>query len=321
MVIMTKIYIDPGHGGNDPGATANGLKEKDLTLDIAKRTQKYLNNNYGGHSIKMSRTTDKTVSLSQRTNEAISWGADYFLSIHINAGGGTGFETYTYDGKLYERTLKIQSIIHQEIMKQIDVTDRGAKRANLHVVREANASAILTENLFIDTKADADKLKDSKFLDKVAKGHAIGLAKAFNLKGGSTSSGNTSTVQPNKPQTKPSTSSKSNEYNVTVDGKWGPATTKELQRYLGTTVDGVISGQSRKGQAPAIYGKVTYGTSGSNVIRELQRKVGTKADGSLGPATVRALQRHLGTTVDGVISRPVSSVVKAMQRAINNKTL
>ena len=316
---MTKLYIDAGHGGNDPGATANGLKEKDLTLDIAKRTRKYLNDNYSGHSIKMSRTTDKTVSLSQRTNEANSWGADYFLSIHINAGGGTGFETYTYNGKLYERTLKIQGVIHQEIMKQIDVTDRGAKRANLHVVREANASAILTETLFIDTKADADKLKDSKFLDKVAKGHAIGLAKAFNLKGGTSSS--TSTSKPSKTQTKPSKTSKPKTNKLAVDGKWGPATTRELQRYLGTTVDGVISGQSRKGQAPAIYGKVTYGTSGSNVIRALQRKIGTKADGSLGPATVRALQRHLGTTVDGVISRPVSSVVKAMQRAINNKTL
>src|SRR5690625_7648935 len=84
---MTKIYIDAGHGGNDPGASGNGLKEKDLTLTIAKKVQAILKD-YA--TVRMSRTTDKTLSLTQRTNDANSWGADYFLSIHINAGGGTG---------------------------------------------------------------------------------------------------------------------------------------------------------------------------------------------------------------------------------------
>ncbi|MDN6409502.1 MAG: peptidoglycan-binding protein, partial [Tetragenococcus halophilus] len=62
-----------------------------------------------------------------------------------------------------------------------------------------------------------------------------------------------------------------------------------------------------------------WGTSGSNVIRALQAKLGLPQDGNLGPATVRALQAHLGTTQDGQIS-PRSNAVKAMQHALNNGT-
>src|SRR5690625_6594452 len=63
---MTKIYIDAGHGGNDPGASGNGLREKDLTLTIAKKVQALLKD-YA--TVRMSRTTDKTLSLTQRTKD------------------------------------------------------------------------------------------------------------------------------------------------------------------------------------------------------------------------------------------------------------
>src|SRR5699024_8975317 len=76
-----KIFIDPGHGGSDGGAAANGLKEKDVTLKIAKKIRSRLGN-YEGVSTKMSRTTDKYISLTGRTNMANSWNADFFLSIH-----------------------------------------------------------------------------------------------------------------------------------------------------------------------------------------------------------------------------------------------
>lgn len=83
---MVKIFIDPGHGGSDPGATGNGLQEKTLTLQIALALRTILINEYEGVSLLLSRTSDQYVSLSDRTNAANSWGADFFLSIHINAG-------------------------------------------------------------------------------------------------------------------------------------------------------------------------------------------------------------------------------------------
>src|SRR5690625_4864189 len=197
---MVKIYIDAGHGGNDPGAVGNGLREKDLTLDIAKRIRKYLNDNFTGHTIRMSRTTDKTMSLKQRTDDANRWGADFLLSVHINAGGGTGYEDFIYNGlSNSSSTAKLRDTIHAEIVKEQKAwRNRGKKKANFHVLRESRMPAMLSENGFIDTKADADRLKSSAFLNKIAKGHAIGLAKALKLK-------RKSKPKPSKPTTSKNT--------------------------------------------------------------------------------------------------------------------
>lgn len=179
---MVKLYLDVGHGGSDPGAVGNGLKEKDLTLQISKKINDLLKN-YEGITVKMSRSTDKTLSLKQRTDEANKWGADILLSIHINAGGGTGFESFIYNGNVSSNTVKYRDTIHNEIMKQLKgVRDRGKKRANFHMLRESKMSAILTENMFIDTKKDADQLKKQSFINKIAQGHVNGIVKLFNLK-------------------------------------------------------------------------------------------------------------------------------------------
>lgn len=179
---MVKLYLDFGHGGNDPGAVGNGLKEKDLTLKIGKKINSLLKE-YEGITVKMSRSTDKTLSLKQRTDEANKWGADLFLSVHINAGGGTGFESFIYNGTVSSNTVKYRGIIHDEIMKLLkNVRDRGKKKKNLHVLRESKMSALLTENMFIDTKSDSNKLKKQSFINDVAKGHVNGIVKLFNLK-------------------------------------------------------------------------------------------------------------------------------------------
>lgn len=110
--------------------------------------------------------------------------------------------------------------------------------------------------------------------------------------------------------------------NLVVDGYWGKQTTRALQRRFKTPVDGEIWGQYKGNQAArAITGGVKYGPPyGSPVIKALQRHVGAKADGVLGPQTVRALQRHLKTPIDGEIWKP-STMVKEMQRRLNAGTL
>src|SRR5699024_10019281 len=160
----------------------NGLKEKNVTLSIALKTRDMLNRDYEGHNIRMSRTTDKTVSLAQRTNDANSWGADYFVSIHINDGGRTGYEDYIYNGSVSSNTVTYRDKLHMEVMKQVDFRNRGKKRNNFHVLRESNMPAVLTENGFIDTVADANKLKSDAYVNRIALGHANGIAKALGLK-------------------------------------------------------------------------------------------------------------------------------------------
>ena len=75
-MIMVKIFIDPGHGGTDPGAVGNGLQEKNLTLQIATRVKNILLAEYNNVSVLMSRTGDTSLSLQERTNQANAWGAD-----------------------------------------------------------------------------------------------------------------------------------------------------------------------------------------------------------------------------------------------------
>ncbi|WP_027410377.1 N-acetylmuramoyl-L-alanine amidase [Anoxybacteroides tepidamans] len=179
---MVKIVLDAGHGGTDSGAVGNGLLEKNLTLNIVKKIGDMLKD-YEGVEVIYTRTDDRFIELSERATIANRAKADFFLSVHINAGGGTGFESYIYNGKVSSAAIAYQNVIHQEIMKSIgNVNDRGKKRANYAVLRETNMPAILTENLFIDSAGDAAKLKSEQFLLQVAHGHVEGIAKAFGLK-------------------------------------------------------------------------------------------------------------------------------------------
>ncbi|WP_462409334.1 N-acetylmuramoyl-L-alanine amidase [Neobacillus sp. Marseille-QA0830] len=178
---MVKIKLDPGHGGNDPGGVGNGLQEKDLTLTIAKKMGALLGE-YEGVEVSYTRSDDRFISLSERAEMANREKADYFLSIHINAGGGTGWESYIHTNA-NSQSVAYQNVIHPEVLKSIGgVTDRGKKRANYAVLRQTSMPSILTENLFIDNAADAEKLKSDQFLSQLAIGHVEGLAKAFGLR-------------------------------------------------------------------------------------------------------------------------------------------
>jgi N-acetylmuramoyl-L-alanine amidase len=91
--------IDPGHGGNDPGAQVRGLSEAELTLDVALRLEKLLEKQPGVEVI-LTRRGNVYVSLEERTAIANRAEADLFLSIHTNASGDTramGVETYFLD--------------------------------------------------------------------------------------------------------------------------------------------------------------------------------------------------------------------------------
>ena len=132
--------------------------------------------------------------------------------------------------------------------------------------------------------------------------------------------GKSSTKLKSSKPSKSTSATKKTASKLAVDGKWGKATTRALQKALGTPVDGIISNQLRNSVSTSMYGNtVRFGRGGSPLVRALQRKIGAKVDGYLGPETVRKLQKYLGTVVDGKLSRP-SLVVKEMQRRLNNGT-
>ena len=93
---VSRVVIDAGHGGHDPGAHGNGITEAELTLDVALRVQKLLQKQ-PGIEVVMTRETDVFIPLEERTAIANREGADLFLSIHANASRNTqarGIETY-----------------------------------------------------------------------------------------------------------------------------------------------------------------------------------------------------------------------------------
>ncbi|MHA6250540.1 N-acetylmuramoyl-L-alanine amidase [Oceanobacillus sp. CAU 1775] len=191
-----KIYLDPGHGGSDPGAVGNGLQEKEVVLDIAKRIENLLQG-YSNTSVKMSRTSDVSKSLSERTNEANRWGANIYLSIHCNAFNGKvrGYEDFIYNRLDKNAVSKdYQTAIHHSVSKQINIPNRGMKQANFHVLRKSTMPAILTENGFIDHPLDAALMKQSSWRESVATAHVEGLVKIFNLKRKNTALGEYSVI-------------------------------------------------------------------------------------------------------------------------------
>ncbi|BFH63889.1 N-acetylmuramoyl-L-alanine amidase [Paenibacillus azoreducens] len=182
---MKKVWIDAGHGGKDSGAVGNGVKEKDIVLTVSLAIKRKLESDYEGVQVLLTRSTDVFLELKDRTNKANAAGADLLVSIHCNAGGGSGgFESYTYNGTNNAATTALQNELHTEIMsrlKQYRVIDRGQKKKNLHMCRESRMPAVLTENLFVDVAADAARLKRLEVIEALVSGHVAGIAKYLKL--------------------------------------------------------------------------------------------------------------------------------------------
>lgn len=107
---VNTIVIDPGHGGRDPGALgANGLYEKDITLDVALRLRDRLAQ-HPGYRILLTRETDKAVALNDRVRFANDNEADLFVSLHVNSipdASVTPLETYYFGLRADDETLRL----------------------------------------------------------------------------------------------------------------------------------------------------------------------------------------------------------------------
>ena len=175
---MIRLHFDAGHGGNDPGACANNMIEKNITLAVCLKIEEKLRE-YKDVEVFQTRTTDITQSLSEKSSIVNSKSnLDFCLSVHVNAAGGTGGEVWIQQatGKSYEYA---KTIIN-EYCSYTRAKNRGVKTGNLHMNRQVRCNSNLIELAFIDSPSSTDinLLKD---IDKMAQGVVNGLVKCFGL--------------------------------------------------------------------------------------------------------------------------------------------
>ena len=178
-----KVFIGVGHGGLDSGAVANGVKEKDLNLSIAKACRDELKRH--GVEVKMSREKDENDPLSEEIRECNAYAPDLAVSIHNNAGGGDGAEVFHHHGGGKGKTLA-ENIL-SEIVK-VGQNSRGAKvRKNSSgkdyygFIRETSAPAVIVECAFVDNASDLKILATEGDRQKVGQAIAKGVLKSLGI--------------------------------------------------------------------------------------------------------------------------------------------
>jgi len=179
---LTIIVIDPGHGGEDPGAVSGPYREKSFNLQVAGAVAGYINERYTA-SVHLTRISDITAGLAERAGYANELKANLFVSLHTNAGGGTGFESYVYTGA-GGGTRVYRDRLHDYVAgfcASHGIRDRGKKEANFFVLRETNMSAVLLENLFIDNNNDLTFLTKPDFTQRLGKSIGEGIAQTLGL--------------------------------------------------------------------------------------------------------------------------------------------
>jgi len=173
------VIIDAGHGGKDQGAVWYGVKEADLNLKVAKKVQTLLRA-YKIESI-MIRSTDKFVSLEDRTKVTNKYKDAIYVSIHFNAvplklRAVNGVETYytSSEGK------KIASLVHSGIVKTTGAKDRKIRENNKYkVLTGTKCPAILIECGYISNYSERQKCKSSYYQSLCAGGIVDGIV-AYN---------------------------------------------------------------------------------------------------------------------------------------------
>lgn len=167
------VVVDPGHGGKDTGARGRTLLEKDVNLDVARRTVTRLA--LMGARPTLTRDSDVFVELYDRPRMTNALKADLFVSIHCNAftrpDVGSGTQTYYCTPQSKALAVAMQDAL----WPQLGVKDGGVHQARFCVIRETEIPAVLVELLFIDNKVEEQLLAKPEVRERAAVGVCEGL--------------------------------------------------------------------------------------------------------------------------------------------------
>lgn len=190
------VILDPGHGGEDPGAVVADLPpEKTLVLDVARRVRRRLT--AAGIEVRMTRAVDKTLTLAERPEFARRRHGSVLVSIHANKApsiAARGIETFvmpaagfpataatvpvaeSFPGNRHDAaSLQLAYFLHRELIDQTQTIDRGVKRARFEVLRLAPCPAALVEIGFLSNASERAQLASPDYRDRLADGIAHGI--------------------------------------------------------------------------------------------------------------------------------------------------
>jgi N-acetylmuramoyl-L-alanine amidase len=193
------VILDPGHGGQDSGAIAGGVLEKDLTLDIAQRVDRLLDAQ--GLMTLLTRNGDSYVSLSERAQLINRANDAIVVSIHFDEGprpDASGIETYfaaqqttgvptiaswlPFLQKItsVQRNVESQSLaqfVQQQLVAHTQAIDRGTKAEQFYVLANVRHPAVLVEGGFLTNKNEIGKLEDVNYREQLAVAISDGILK------------------------------------------------------------------------------------------------------------------------------------------------
>ena len=183
------IYLDPGHGGLDPGAMYKNIKEKNINLQISKNLEKRLTKlgeivyltRYDDYDLSVNNTINRKRSdLSRRGNIINKSDCDLFLSIHLNAentgiwkGAQTFYNTNNKENK------KIAELLQQQFKEDLNSKRKAKNKNDLYLQKRINRPGVLIEVGFLSNASERYLLKQEKYQDKVTLSIANALLKYF----------------------------------------------------------------------------------------------------------------------------------------------
>jgi N-acetylmuramoyl-L-alanine amidase len=192
------ICLDPGHGGKDPGYLVGGNEEQRYNLLLAQEVREQLQQ--AGFNVVLTRNSDTFIPLENRPAIARKAGADLFVSLHFNSIDEAktvvrGVETYcctpagamsfnpTREGdtrwvtgnRTDDRNVLLAYLMQKSYLKNLQVEDRGVKRARYRVLCEATMPAILIEGGFMSNPTEGKKIFDPAYRRQMARAVVEGL--------------------------------------------------------------------------------------------------------------------------------------------------
>lgn len=296
---MAHLYFMAGHGAGDPGACANGYQEAERVRALASRVSAF-----GGGNVTILDTSRNWYADNGISN--LSLPADACLleahmdSAAASARGGHVIIKSGYSPDAYDNALA--AMLQRRLPGRSNLIVGRSDLANPKRAAARGINYRLVEFGFITNTTDLNIFNTQ--IDDIARE----VIQCFE-------------ITPSSTPSNPAPSVPSGNEAIAVDGWWGKNTTKALQRYFGTPVDGVVSNQDpaqKKYLLRADSGSWDFAGqgNGSDLIGAMQRHVGVSDDGFMGPKTIRAWQQKLGVTVDGYMG---VNTVTALQNWINRQ--